>query len=116
MRTIFKSGTAVLLTTLFISGAAYAADLTAKSGMTLYSFDKDVGGVPTCYDACATNWPPYLAAEGDTMPNGWTLVDRKDGKKQWAYDKKPLYFYKNDAKSGDMMGDGLNGVWHVIKE
>jgi len=46
----------------------------------------------------------------------WSMVKRKDGAEQWAYDGKPLYFYKGDVKKGDKTGDGLGGVWHVIAE
>ena len=44
------------------------------------------------------------------------MVDRTDGTKQWAYDGKPMYFYQGDVKAGDAMGDGMGGMWHVIKE
>ena len=45
--------------------SAKGAVLTDAKGMTLYTFDADKDGASTCYDACATNWPPLLAAEGD---------------------------------------------------
>lgn len=50
------------------------------------------------------------------MMRDWTLVKRADGTMQWAYDGKPLYFFANDKSKGDMMGDGVDGVWHIIKE
>jgi predicted lipoprotein with Yx(FWY)xxD motif len=28
---------------------------------------------------------------------------------------KPLYTFKNNAKAGDIEGDGKGGVWHVAK-
>ena len=31
--------------------------LVDASGKTLYMFEKDADGTPTCYDDCATNWP-----------------------------------------------------------
>jgi predicted lipoprotein with Yx(FWY)xxD motif len=34
----------------------------------------------------------------------------------WANKDKPLYLWSNDQKPGDMTGDGLNGIWHVIKD
>ncbi len=50
-------------------------------------------------------------AEGD-----WTIIDRTDGTKQWAYKGKPLYTFVQDKKPGDMTGDGkANGAWHVAK-
>jgi predicted lipoprotein with Yx(FWY)xxD motif len=35
--------------------------LRDAQGKTLYTFDKDAGGVSACYDGCAAVWPPYLA-------------------------------------------------------
>ena len=35
----------------------------AKS-MTLYTFDKDMGGKSMCNGPCATNWPALMAASG----------------------------------------------------
>ena len=32
--------------------------LADSDGMTLYTFDKDTKGASSCYDACATKWPP----------------------------------------------------------
>jgi predicted lipoprotein with Yx(FWY)xxD motif len=108
------------LTAAFVLAAAAAhADgtLTNADGMTLYTFDNDTAGVSTCYDTCAAKWPPYLAAEGDALSEeGWTMVDRTDGTKQWAYDGKPAYLFADDAAAGDMMGDGVGGVWHKIVE
>ena len=50
------------------------------------------------------------------MGEGWTLVARTDGTMQWAYDGKPTYFYVGDAAAGDITGDGVGGVWHMIAE
>lgn len=83
-------------------------------GMSLYTFDNDSAGMSVCYGDCAAKWPPYLGAAGATMGDGWTLIDRTDGTKQWAYYGKPVYFYSGDKKAGDAMGDGVGGVWHVI--
>lgn len=84
--------------------------------MTLYTFDKDEMNKSNCYDNCAKNWPP-LMAPADAMAEGdWTVVERTDGMKQWAYDGKPLYTFVKDTKPGDMTGEGAaNGAWHVAK-
>ncbi len=108
------------LAAAFILGSGLAAQaagmLADAKGMTLYTFDKDAGGVSACYDDCAVKWPPYLGKAGDKMAEGWTLVDRTDGSKQWAYDGKPVYYFAGDAAKGDAKGDGMGGKWHVIKE
>ena len=83
---------------------------TNAQGMTLYTFDKDKAGKSNCYDDCATNWP-ILKAEADAKATGaWTIVDRTDGTKMWAYDGKPLYTYAKDKKAGEMTGDGVGGA------
>ena len=94
--------------------ASAAAMVTAQNGMTVYVFDKDTGGTPTCYDACAKTWPPYLAKGGEQRGEGWATVKRKGGSMQWTYGGKPLYFYSSDKKKGDKTGDGVGGVWHAV--
>lgn len=88
---------------------------TGKNGMTLYIFDKDTSGVSNCYDQCATNWPPYVVEDDKMMVEGMDTIMRKDGTKQYVVDGKPLYYYVKDVKAGDVMGDGVNGVWHLAK-
>lgn len=89
--------------------------LTGAKGMTLYTFKNDKPGTSTCYDKCAANWPPLMAAS-DAKPTGaYSIVTRKDGKKQWAKDGMPLYYWAKDSKPGDTTGDGVNGVWDVAK-
>ena len=115
--TSFLTRSAALIAVAFLSTAAHAATtITAANGMTLYTFDNDTGGVSACYDNCAGNWPPYLGTAAETMGEGWTLVARTDGTMQWAYDGKPTYFYAGDAAAGDITGDGVGGVWHMIAE
>jgi len=90
--------------------------LTDAKGMTLYTFDKDAGGKSACNGPCATNWPPLMAAADAKPGNGYTVITRNDGGKQWAYKGKPLYTWKNDKKPGDITGDGfLQGAWHIAK-
>lgn len=106
----------------YVGGAVKTADISGKTvltdakGMTLYIFDKDQAGVSNCYDQCATNWPPLMADAAAKPEGDFTVVDRKDGTKMWAYKTLPLYFWKNDKKPGDISGDGVGGVWHLAIE
>ena len=68
-----------------------------------------------CYDKCATNWPPLKAEDGAKADDEWTIVDRTDGTKMWAYDGKPVYTFIKDKKAGDVTGDGVGEVWHIVK-
>lgn len=92
----------------------YLAD---SKGMTLYTYDKDSTGVSNCYANCAVAWPPYLesGSASAAMPSGLTTVKRTDGNMQYAYNGKPLYYYANDSKPGDTTGDGVGGIWHLVK-
>jgi predicted lipoprotein with Yx(FWY)xxD motif len=129
MKTLLIGLTAALFAT-----AAYAADpatyaetgmgkvLVGPNGMTLYTFDKDTQGAPmsACVGKCIAAWPPFVADAGAMAEGKWTTVDvtDKDGKaeKMWAYDGWPLYYWVKDSKPGDTTGDGVGGVWHVVKE
>ena len=85
------------------------------AGMTLYTFDKDGAGASNCNDACAAMWPPFKADSMGKPTGDWTIVVRKDGARMWAYEGKPLYTYSKDKKPGDVVGDGVGGVWHAAK-
>jgi predicted lipoprotein with Yx(FWY)xxD motif len=110
----------------YVGGAVVSTDiggkmvLTDAKGMTLYTFDKDSPGVSNCYDEgdskCATNWPPLFAAADAAAEGDFTIVERKDGTKMWAYKGWPLYLWIKDAAPGDTTGDGVGGVWHTAVE
>jgi predicted lipoprotein with Yx(FWY)xxD motif len=90
--------------------------LTNSAGMSLYTFDRDAGGKSACNGQCAVNWPPHMAADGAQAKDGYSVITRDDGKKQWAYKGKPLYTWIKDSKPGDKTGDGFNNnVWHIAK-
>ena len=90
--------------------------LVDARSMTLYTFDKDMGGKSMCNGPCAANWPALMAASGSAVSGDWTIVTRDDGTMQGAYKGKPLYTFAKDTKPGDITGDGfLNGAWHVAK-
>lgn len=91
--------------------------LTGVNGKTLYTFDKDeIGsGKSTCYDACAANWPPFTVAEGKKATDDYSIIERNDGIKQWAYKGSPLYYFVKDTKAGEKNGDGFKNIWKVAK-
>ena len=91
--------------------------LVGAGGMTLYTFDKDVAGSgkSVCNGPCATNWPPLLAAGSDAAAGDYSIVIRDDGKRQWAFKGKPLYYWIKDQKPGDRTGEGFNNVWRSAK-
>lgn len=113
-----------LMVVLIGSANVYAAPaqltdgvLTDSAGMTLYVFDRDVAnsGKSMCNGPCAENWPPLLAAAGAMAAGDYSILQRDDGKLQWAYKGQPLYYWAKDKKPGDKTGDGVNNVWHIVK-
>jgi predicted lipoprotein with Yx(FWY)xxD motif len=89
----------------------------AYSHKTLYTFDKDSTNPPrsVCNAECAAKWPPFRPTSGERDIRDFTIIKRDDGSPQWAYMGKPLYTFVGDTKTGDKTGDGVNGVWHVVK-
>jgi predicted lipoprotein with Yx(FWY)xxD motif len=125
MKHIAQSWKALLVTAaLTLPTMAFAADpammkdgmMVDHKGMTLYTFDKDSGGKSMCNDECAKNWPPMMAPAGATAEGKWSTIKRDDGTMQYAYDGKPLYTFIKDKKPGDMTGDKMKDVWHVVHE
>jgi predicted lipoprotein with Yx(FWY)xxD motif len=54
--------------------------------------------------SCAQKWPPYLADEHASTADDWSVIDRTEGGKQWAYRGHPLYTAIKDHKPGDRNG------------
>ncbi len=88
--------------------------LADSKGMTLYIFDKDVPGKSNCKGKCATAWRPVMAGTSASATGKLSIITRGDGSKQWAYGKMALYGWFKDKKPGDVTGDGVGGVWHVV--
>ena len=109
---------------LALPGLAFAAEpammkdgmMVDHKGMAVYTYDEDSAGKSMCNADCAKNWPPMIAPAGAKAEGKWTTIKRDDGKMQWAYDGKPLYTFMKDEKPGEMKGDGMKNVWHVMRE
>ena len=98
---------------------AYGGLLTTTDGKVLYVRESANGGsdgglrgdrgrpsigqkigLTGCDAECEKTWQPLLAADDAQATGYWTLYDRADGKKQWAYYGYALYSYaKGELKS-----------------
>ncbi|RON35436.1 hypothetical protein [Pseudomonas brassicacearum] len=125
MKHIAQTWKALLVTAaLTLPTLAFAAEpammkdgmMVDHKGMTVYTYDKDSGGKSTCNGECAEYWPPMMAPAGAKPEGKWSTIKRDDGKMQWAYDGKPLYTFMKDKKPGDMAGDNMKNVWHIMRE
>jgi predicted lipoprotein with Yx(FWY)xxD motif len=92
--------------------------LTDAKGMTLYYFKKDAPGKSACTDDCIARWPVFytknIIVPGKLYKKDFAVITRDDGIKQTTYRGRPLYYFAKDAAAGDMNGEGVNSVWHVI--
>jgi predicted lipoprotein with Yx(FWY)xxD motif len=99
--------------------------LVAGNGFTLYMFVPDKrSGVSTCYNACATAWPPLLLTGTDAPvyahgvnPDLLGTTKRTDGTVQVTYNGWPLYLWVTDAEPGQATGQAINnngGLWYVL--
>ncbi len=88
--------------------------LTDARGMTLYTYAQDSApGKSACIAECAKNWPPLRAAASTSTAADWSLIERDDGARQWAWRGHPLYNYAKDSEPGTMLGDGVGNAWRV---
>jgi len=109
------SGTAFADVPAKVADTGLGKVLVDAKGMTLYTFTKDSADKSACNGPCASNWPPLPASAGAKAADGYTVITRDDGSKQWAYKNMPLYIWVKDGKPGDTNGEGVNQVWHVAK-
>lgn len=93
--------------------------LAAANGQVLYTYAKDTkGGPPSCTGSCAQIWlpltgKPVASAAAAGLGTLGTVSD-PNGAKQVTYNGMPLYTYKG-AKPLATAGNGIAGLWHVIK-
>ena len=102
-----------------VADSTYGQILVDGEGMTLYMFDPDAQGESTCYEGCATAWPPLVVDGEPGVGDGADdskigTTERTDGAMQVTYDGWPLYYWQNDAAPGDVSGQGVNEVWWVL--
>jgi predicted lipoprotein with Yx(FWY)xxD motif len=83
-------------------------------GVYTYDLDKDPQR-SSCDDMCRILWPPIVAAPDARASGRFSLVDRNDGRRQWAWDGKPLYRWISDRRRGEANGDGVAGVWTLVR-
>jgi predicted lipoprotein with Yx(FWY)xxD motif len=110
--------------------AAAAVDLkTASSsagqivvdakGLSVYFFTKDAkdSGTSACTGACLTSWPPLTTTSATPTAEGVSgklgTITTPDGAKQVTLNGLPLYYYAQDKKPGDVLGQGVNDIWYL---
>lgn len=89
--------------------------LVDSRGITLYWVALDSIGKSNIAGSTLTIWPVFYSAS-ISVPAALNISDfgsiqRADGKMQTTYKGWPLYYYYQDSVSGNMYGQGIDGVW-----
>jgi predicted lipoprotein with Yx(FWY)xxD motif len=84
--------------------------LTNEKGMPLYAFTGDPKkDEPSCAtESCLHKWKPFAAPLLAVAIGDFTVVNRADGIRQWAFKGQPLYTFTGDVELGDARGRGLD--------
>jgi predicted lipoprotein with Yx(FWY)xxD motif len=116
-----SASTAATGAALTLGRSPYGKVIFDARHRALYLFAADHGAKSTCYDVCASAWPPLLTKGAPRVPAGLGAgligtTKRKDGSMQVTYGGHPLYYYSGDKGSGiacqhaNMHG----GFWFVV--
>ncbi|MEX0933793.1 MAG: hypothetical protein WD003_00840 [Candidatus Paceibacterota bacterium] len=79
------------------------------SGMTLYTSSR------ACTGECLIVWPPYRAEQEVRKGNLSTVLNEELGVLQYTWKGEALYYYEEDLVLGDVKGNGLGGVWSLVR-
>jgi predicted lipoprotein with Yx(FWY)xxD motif len=106
--------------TVKVAQTALGPILTDEANRTLYAFTKDKGGTSSCADDCIATWPALTTSSQVTAGDGTQApllrkTTRTEGTTQASYGEWPLYYYAGDTAPGDLNGQGVDGVWFVVK-
>jgi predicted lipoprotein with Yx(FWY)xxD motif len=116
-----SGGTMAQTTDLRTENTSAGMILATSDGMTLYYYsgDRPGSGTSSCTGGCASAWPPFTgtarAPAGVRLPGPIGSITRPGGVHQITINGYPVYTHVGDKSSGQVTGNGLDGVWHVIK-
>jgi predicted lipoprotein with Yx(FWY)xxD motif len=71
-------------------------------GRTVFVHEQDEPGISKCAGDCAAEFPPLAAPRGAKPSGDWSILKRKDGVRQWAYQKQPLHTWSKEQTPGEV--------------
>lgn len=90
--------------------------LVDPKGMTLYYYERDTNGkTSNCNGKCAETWVPLAATAEAKAIGDFTVINREDGSKMWAYRYRPLYTSLADRAPGDANGNATTLQWRIAR-
>jgi predicted lipoprotein with Yx(FWY)xxD motif len=106
---------------LAVAGSALGRIVVDGKKMTAYYFTKDTpnSGKSACAGPCLQAWPPITTTSSSPTVSGVTgqvgTITLADGSRQLTVNGRPLYLFAKDSKAGDVLGQGVGGVWYVVR-
>jgi predicted lipoprotein with Yx(FWY)xxD motif len=105
--------------TVEVGDSDLGAILVDAEGFTLYAFENDTAGTPTCTGDCASTWPAAMVegdpVAGDGVTADLTTVASASGSgQQVKVGDHPLYRFSGDSAPGDTNGHELADVWYAV--
>jgi predicted lipoprotein with Yx(FWY)xxD motif len=90
--------------------------LVDLKGMTLYHYERDTTGkTSTCNGKCTESWVPLAATAEAKAIGDFTVINRDDGSKMWAYRYRPLYTSPADKAPGEANGTATTLQWRIAR-
>jgi predicted lipoprotein with Yx(FWY)xxD motif len=105
---------------LMVAQSAVGQIVVGDKGLSVYAWTKDTkdGGTSACTAACLTTWPAVTSTTATPTVSGVTgkvgTIPTADGKMQVTINGMPIYYYSKDQAAGDIMGQGVGGVWYLV--
>lgn len=86
--------------------------LVDRRDHTIYAVDNESAGeVASCSDRACRQWQPLRAPQLAGDIGEFSIVEREDGIRQWAYQGHSLYTYQGDLAPGYANGVGVDPRW-----
>lgn len=82
----------------------------ATSNLPVYFYVLDKPGVSRCYEECLRFFRP-VAATGEGLGAGFSVVDRNDGSRQLQFQGRPLYVSVSDIAGGQPRAQAVHQGW-----
>lgn len=89
--------------------------LAGDDGRTLYVAFREPERAGRCGARCATLWRPYLVGESENPGEAFSVVTHAAGQSQWSYQGRGLYQWIGDRETGEVTGDGVDGLWFAVR-
>jgi predicted lipoprotein with Yx(FWY)xxD motif len=90
--------------------------LVDLNGMTLYYYERDTTGkTSNCNGKCVESWIPLSATADAKAIGDFTVINRNDGSKMWAYRYRPPYTSPADKAPGEANGNATTLQWRIAR-